>query len=115
MNIAQILLIIFSSSIFVFCAQLRRYKTYVYALSSRILAEQQNEYQNGILAADETIPQGYQQLSISLTGSNILATSKMTSPQIPLNQQQQQNPQSPINRYNRTTLDNTVAHQQDIG
>lgn len=75
-----------------------------------MLAEQQSDYQN-CLVTDETVSQGYQQLTVSLAGAN-----KLSQSQIPLNSQQQlqQHPQ-PTNRYSYRAAIYRSEAQQDIG
>jgi len=84
--------------------ELKRYKTYVYVLSSRMLSEQQGDFQN-CLISDETIPQGYQQLTVSLSGSNT-GNNQIQQP-ITLNQ--------PTNRYSYRAAIYRSEAQQDIG
>lgn len=83
-----------------------------------MLAEQQSDYQN-CLISDETAPQGYQQISVSVAGSNTIANT-LSQSQIPLTsqqqQQQQQQPHSqPTNRYSYRAAIYRSEAQQDIG
>lgn len=78
-------------------------------------ADEQNEYQNA-MGEDPMMAQGYQQLTVSLTGgmgghsTTTTTTTALAAPQLAFQQQ----PQS--NRYgNRSNIYRTEQQQQDIG
>lgn len=87
--------------------QLLRYKTYVNVLSNRMAADEQNEYQNA-MADDPMMAQGYQQLTVSLTGG-MGTTTTLAAPQLTLQQQAQSN------RYGNRSNIYRAEQQQDIG
>lgn len=71
-------------------------------------ADEQNDYQNSMTddSSSSAVPQGYQQLTVSLTGMNS-TTTNIAPPQLTL--------QQPTNRYgNRSAIYRSDA-QQDIG
>lgn len=77
-------------------------------LSVRMAADEQNDYQNSMAddSSSSSVSQGYQQLTVSLTGMNT-TTTNVTPPQLTL--------QQPTNRYgNRSAIYRSDA-QQDIG
>lgn len=71
-------------------------------------ADEQNEYQNALAEDTMAAAQGYQQLTVSLTGG-MGTTTTLTAPQLTLHQQ----PQS--NRYGNRSNIYRAEQQQDIG
>lgn len=72
--------------------QLKRYKTYVYVLSARMLNEQQSEFQNCILnddVANSVMSSQDFQLTVNLSSSGAGANNLTTQQQQLLQQQQQ--------------------------